>query len=221
MNDMRAVIVPKSDQINSDDLISGPITITIEKVLIAPGTEQPVSIHFEGDNGKPYKPCKSMARVMVQCWGPDASIYVGRSLTIYRDPKVIWGGMAVGGIRISHMSHIAGSQTMALTATKTSRKPFTVQPLVASKPQVTVHETDLVDKIKTGADLLIKRFEEAETLNALQVLTSDKAVIKQRDWLRANRPELAELVDDACAKAVERFTSANDEDDDFPGVVTP
>jgi hypothetical protein len=71
MNDMRAVIVPKSDQINSDDLIAGPLTITITEVSIRPGTEQPVSINFDGDGGKPYKPCKSMARVMVTCWGAD------------------------------------------------------------------------------------------------------------------------------------------------------
>ena len=129
MNDMRAVIVPKSDQLNADDLLGGPITITITRVVIKPGTEQPVSMNYEGDNGKPYKPCKSMCRVMVSLWGPDANQYVGRSMTIFSDPKVLWGGMAVGGIRISHMSHIEGSSTMALTATKGSKKPFTVQPL--------------------------------------------------------------------------------------------
>jgi hypothetical protein len=130
MNDMRSVIVPKSDQLNADELIGGPITVTIREVTIRPGTEQPVSIHFENDNGKPYKPCKSMARVMVQCWGPDASQYTGRSMTLYRDPGVKWGGMAVGGIRISHMTDIKGAQTMALTETKGSKKLFTVKPLV-------------------------------------------------------------------------------------------
>jgi hypothetical protein len=107
MNDMRAVIEPKSDQMNADDLLSGPKTITITKVDIRPGTEQPVSMWYEGDGGKPFKPCKSMARVMVHCWGPDASQYIGRSMTLYCDPKVLWGGMAVGGIRISHMTDIS------------------------------------------------------------------------------------------------------------------
>lgn len=134
MNDMRAVIVPKSDQINADDLLSGPMTITITAVTIRPGTEQPVSINFEGDGGKCYRPCKSMARVMVACWGPDANQYKGRSMTLYCDPKVKWGGMEVGGIRISHMTHINGTQTMALTATKGSKKPFTVQPLREKAP---------------------------------------------------------------------------------------
>ena len=129
MNDMTQAIVPKSDQTNADDLIAGPITIKISEVAIRGGQEQPVSIHYEGDNGKPYKPCKSMSRVLVANWGADAKQYVGRSLTLYRDPSVKWAGMDVGGIRISHMSDIEGPMTMALTATKGSRKPFTVRPL--------------------------------------------------------------------------------------------
>lgn len=134
MNDMAAAIIPKSDQLNSDDLIAGPITIKVSKVDIRGGQEQPVSIHFDGDNGKPYKPCKSMSRVLVTTWGADAKEYVGRSMTLYRDPSVKWAGMEVGGIRISHMTDIESAMTMALTATKGSRKPFTVRVLVPDAP---------------------------------------------------------------------------------------
>jgi len=132
MSSMADAIIPKSDQLNSDDLIAGPLTIKVTNVTIRGGQEQPVSIHYEGDKGKPYKSCKSMNRVLVTCWGADAKEYVGRSMTLYRDPEVKWGGMAVGGIRISHMSHIDAPITMALTATKGSRKPFTVRPLPSS-----------------------------------------------------------------------------------------
>lgn len=138
MNDMASAITPKSDQLNSDDLIAGPLTITITEVKIRGGQEQPVSIHYEGDNGKPYKSCKSMNRVLVTAWGADAKKYVGRSMTLYRDPTVKWAGMEVGGIRISHMSDIPETLTMALTATKGSRRPFTVRPLKSSPPQPTL-----------------------------------------------------------------------------------
>jgi len=136
-SNMRHVIIPKSDQINADDLLAGPMTITIRDVSIRPGTEQPVSIGFEGDGGKPWKPCKSMCRVLVAAWGPDAKQYIGRSATIYCDPKVKWGGMEVGGIRISHLSHIERETVMALTATKGKKAPFTIKPLakVAQQPQ--------------------------------------------------------------------------------------
>ena len=130
MTDMTRVIKPKSDQLNADDLIGGTMTVTVTSVDIKGGQDQPVSVRFEGDNGKPYKPCKSMCRVMVTVWGADAKQYTGRSMTLYRDPKVTWGGMEVGGIRISHMSHIDKPVTMALTASKSKRAPYTVHPLV-------------------------------------------------------------------------------------------
>lgn len=130
MTDLSSTIAPKSDQLNADDLISGPRTITVTRVSADPSSaEQPVNVFFEGDNGKPYKPCKSMRRVMVAVWGSDGSAYPGRSMTLYRDPAVTFGGMQVGGIRISHMTNIDQPMTMALTATRAKRAPFTVQPL--------------------------------------------------------------------------------------------
>lgn len=126
--DMTAFIEAKSDQINADDLISGPRTITITRVSQG-SAEQPVNVSFEGDDGKPFRPCKTVRRIMVAVWGPDAKDYVGRSMTLYRDPKVKFGGMEVGGIRVSHMSHIDDARTLALMATKGKRIPYKVLPL--------------------------------------------------------------------------------------------
>ena len=158
MSDMRETIIPKSDQLNADDLIGRELTIKITGVDIKGGQEQPVSIHFEGDGGKPYKACKSMCRVMVSAWGPDSKKYVGRSLTLYRDPKVKWGGMEVGGIRISHMSDIADDMTMALTVTRANRKPFTVRPLAQeaqapAKPAVLADVLQAIKDAKTPAKM--------------------------------------------------------------------
>jgi hypothetical protein len=136
MMDMGRTIAPKSDQLNSDDLISGPLTITVTKVAQCSGApEQPVAVSYEGDGGKPWKPCKSMRRVMVALWGVNGDTYRGRRLTLYRDPGVMFGGIAVGGIRISHMSHISEAKTLALTATRASRKPYTVKPLADEAPR--------------------------------------------------------------------------------------
>jgi hypothetical protein len=128
MSNMLATIVPKTDQLNADLLIGGPITIKIDKISIGTG-DQPVILGYEGDNGKPYKPCKSMRRVLVTVWGDDGNAYVGRSLTLYCDIKVTFGGAAVGGVRISHMSHLKEEKTILLTASKANKKPFTVKPL--------------------------------------------------------------------------------------------
>ncbi len=133
MMDISSTIVAKSDQLNADDLIDRTITIKITRVNVK-ADDQPVAISYEGDNGKPYKPGKSMRRVLAHAWGKDASVYAGRSMTLYRDPKVRFGGLDVGGIRISHMSDITGNLTMALTETRGSKKAFTVRPLKVEQP---------------------------------------------------------------------------------------
>lgn len=194
---MLATIVPKSDQLNADDLIARTMTIRVTGVAINPTSEQPVAISYEGDNGKPYKPGKSMRRVLVKAWGADASAYTGRSMTLFREDGVRFGGQEVGGIRISHMSDLDAPLTMALTDKKGSRKPFTVRQLVAGP-----------DKAAEGTKALIARIEAAETMDALEAITADQATVQRRGWLEANRPELAATVNTAISARLEALAAA-------------
>lgn len=118
VRDLRDTIVPKSDQLNSEQLLSGPITITVTDVRRGGGEEQPIIIHYEGEGGRPYKPCKSMRKVLVFAWGADGRDWIGRSMTVYNRPDVKFGGEEVGGIRISHLSHIDRDISISLTATR-------------------------------------------------------------------------------------------------------
>lgn len=129
---LSTTIVPKSDQLNADDLIAGPRTIKITAVESG-SAEQPVLIRYEGDNGRPYKPGKSMRRVLVAIWGSEGSAYVGRRLTLYCDKTITFGPDTTGGIRISHASDIAEPVEMALTVKRGKRKPFRVEPLPAER----------------------------------------------------------------------------------------
>ena len=126
--DMTESIIPRSDQINADDLIAGPITVTITDAYPG-GAEQPVDITLAETPGRAYRPSKSMRRVLVAAWGKQSSAYVGRRLTLYRNPDITFGGAKVGGIEISHMSHLDKPLTLALTRARGKRTPFTVQPL--------------------------------------------------------------------------------------------
>jgi hypothetical protein len=126
--DLTETITPRSDQLNSDDLMTGPVTVTISRVTKG-NPEQPVNVELIEYPGRPYKPSKSMRRVMVAAWGADASLYNGRRLTLYRNPDIMFGRDKVGGIEISHLSDITNPLTLALTATRGKKKPFTVQPL--------------------------------------------------------------------------------------------
>lgn len=131
MANLATTITPKSDQLNSDDLEGRSLTIVITGAKVQEGKsdEQPAALSFQGDNGKPFKPCKMMRRLIVKMWTGDTTLYIGRSMTLYRDPDVKFGKLAVGGIRISHMSHINGRQTIVLATSKAVHKEFTILPL--------------------------------------------------------------------------------------------
>lgn len=139
--DLSKSIEPKSDQQNYDDLIAGPRTVTVSEVR-AGSAEQPVEIHLVEFPGRPYKPSKSMRRVLVKAWGPDSSVYAGRRLTLVGDPSVKFGGQQVGGIKIGALSGLDGPLTVSLTATRGKRAPHTVQPLPAAPtaPAVTAEQ---------------------------------------------------------------------------------
>lgn len=126
--DLTRTIEADSTQVNADELTDIPRIVTITAVTKG-SADQPVNIELAEYPGKAYRPCKSMRRVLVQCWGPDASTYIGRRLAIYNDRSVRWGGQAVGGVRIKALSHIDKPITLALTVTRGRRAPHTVEPL--------------------------------------------------------------------------------------------
>lgn len=211
MNDpvnMAHFIEAKSDQLNSDDLMEGPRTITVTGVSANPdSSEQPVSIHFEGDNRKPFKPCKTMRRLIVGVWGADASQYVGRSMTLYRDPNVQFGGMNVGGIRISHMSDIDKPLTVALLVTRGRKKPFQVQPLKVERKTDEPGE----DKAAKWAETFKADVASASDLGSLAE-AHDKAS-KVLTKLEKDRPDLHEV----CIAALDARREELADDDVFEG----
>lgn len=79
-----------------------------------------------------WRPSKGMLDVLAKCWGADAKQWVGRRVTLYNDPEVMFGKDKVGGVRVSHLSHIDGVQTVNIRASGRGRspKPWKVQPLV-------------------------------------------------------------------------------------------
>ncbi|MGO3884717.1 MAG: hypothetical protein ACTJHU_00335 [Mycetocola sp.] len=126
--DISATTAPKSDQQNYEDYLGGPKTVTVADVR--PGTsEQPVEVHLVEFPGRPFKPSKTARRMLIAAWGKEADDYLGRRMTLYGDPTVKFGGQAVGGIRISHVSHIDKPVSIALTVTRGKRAMHTIQPL--------------------------------------------------------------------------------------------
>ncbi|HLT11559.1 MAG TPA: hypothetical protein VK028_12300 [Micromonosporaceae bacterium] len=127
--DISDTLAPTSDQLDAVDLLSGPRTFTIERVSKG-NLEQPVQIHL-AEFPRPWRPGKSMRRVLVAAWGPNAATYVGRRVTLYCDMEVKFGGDKVGGTRISHMSDLKGGKPLSvpLLISRGKSAIFTVQPL--------------------------------------------------------------------------------------------
>ena len=147
--DLTESIIPRSDQLNAEDFLTGPRTVTVTEVS-AGNAEQPVNVHVAEFPDRPFKPSKSMRRVLVAAWGKESSAYVGRRMTLYRDPTVRFGGQDVGGIRISHMSHLDKRLTLALTVTRGKRAPYIVEPL-ADQPAAPAGATEAELKALLGA----------------------------------------------------------------------
>lgn len=128
ISDLRDTIVPKSDQLNADQLLGGPITITVTDVRRGTA-DQPITIHYDGEGGRPFKPCKTVRKILVHAWGADGNAWIGRRMTLFNRPDVKWGGEEVGGIRVSHLSHIPSPMEVSLAETRSVKKKSRIEKL--------------------------------------------------------------------------------------------
>jgi len=170
MTDLSHTITPKSDQLNYDDLLTGAITVKVTRVEKADG-EQPVVVHIDGGY-QPYKPCKSMRRVLIATWGKDGDKWIGQRMTLYGDPTVKWAGQEVGGIRISHMSGIDKPRTYQLTITRGKRQQYTVKPLPVEPSQTDRCRQWLTKngiEIDAAENLIGKRLDQATTADFARI----------------------------------------------------
>ena len=128
--DLTNAIIARSDQLNADDLMGGPQTFTVADVRMG-DSEQPVSIVLaEWPPNRPFKPSKTVLRILVMAWGSDSNDWPkGARMTLFRDATVKWAGQAIGGIRVSHLSHIDKTLKVALQETKGKKVLWTVEPL--------------------------------------------------------------------------------------------
>ena len=131
---LRDTIAPKSDQLNYDDFISSG-TITVKVVGMAAGSaEQPVIVKIintaTGETMRDYKPCKTMRRLLIAAWGDKGSMWMGKEMTLFGNPKVKYGGVEVGGIEVSHVSGITSELRVKLTTSRGKKTEYIVRPMV-------------------------------------------------------------------------------------------
>jgi hypothetical protein len=158
----------KSDQLNAVDLVAGPVDVVIESISEG-AADQPWVMKIKGY--QPYKPCKSMRRVIVACWGTRPAQWVGRSIRLFCDTTAKWAGEEVGGIRISHLSHIDSTKEIQLNESRGKKKKWKIEPL-AEDTELRVQKVlaalesakcqEAVDKIMKNAKSLYEICSEGQ-----------------------------------------------------------
>lgn len=191
--DISHTLAPTSDQLDAVDLLGGPRVFTIERVSEG-STEQPVQVHL-AEFPRPWRPGKSMRRVLAAAWGTNTKTWVGKRVTLYCDPDVRFGGEAVGGTRISHMSDLPDGKPLRvpLLAGRGKSQVWTVQPLADApaprqgRPRPAAPDVDAIDDVETlramwqSADTATRKRIEARVA-ALQQQPAEPA-FDDAEWI--------------------------------------
>ena len=181
IEDLRSTTVPKSTQLNADQLVVGPMDLTITDVRIGPEEKQPIAVHYENEAGRPVLPCLTMRRVLLAAWGHDGREWIGKSLRVFHDPQVRFGGEDVGGVRISHMTDIPGRRIeLKLTATRGKKTLYVIERMEPKQSGPTVeHVLQLIALAVNNADMKAAK-AAAETLTAAADIEQALAAYKAK-----------------------------------------
>lgn len=183
----------KSDQLNATDIMGIDLVIRIRDAQLTNSKEQPLSIYFDGDNNRPWKPSKGMRRVLAAGWGADTDNLIGKSVKVYFDPSVKYAGKEVGGIRIKAMSDIDKRGIVVVEAiNRQQRVPVHVEYLDTTQPDYPADKFKaalpvMAEKMKTGAMTLqqvIAKCQQTGKLSAEQLQQLEAVapvVVEQED----------------------------------------
>jgi hypothetical protein len=137
--DIKKSLLPKVDHLTYEHVRREPLVLKVARVCHGPDKkERPVRLDFEphercvDTEGKPlhYLPCKGMRVVLADIWGLNGRVdWVGKSLELFGNPDVMYGGEKRGGIQISKMSHIDKPTTVMVKVRRGTTAPFVVEPL--------------------------------------------------------------------------------------------
>jgi hypothetical protein len=146
-----------------------------------------------------------MLRLLLAAWGDDATTWVGRRVTLYRDETIRFGPDAVGGIRVSHMSNLPGGKRFEtkVTATRGRRVTIGADPLPdvapVHQPITPDHERAIGEHMKraglTGKEVL----DTARAFAGRDLTTSRDLTAAEADGLIATLADLPAVEPDPAA----------------------
>lgn len=74
-------------------------SVTMEEVTGDSGKEMKATLHFQGDI-KPMILNKGNATTISETYGDDSDAWLGKTIEVFADPGVMFGGKKVGGLRV-------------------------------------------------------------------------------------------------------------------------
>jgi len=153
--DITDALAPTSDQLDAVELVN-PRTFTIDTgSSLGKRDGKTVAEIRLADFPRVWRPSKGMLDVLAACWGTDAKQWVGHRVTVYNDPEVMFGRDKVGGIRISHLSHIDKARSVTIRASGAGRKQsWHVEPLTESpaKPKAAASAEPTAEQVAACTD---------------------------------------------------------------------
>jgi hypothetical protein len=174
----------KSDQLNATDIMGIDLVIRIRDAQLTGSKEQPLSIYFDGDNNRPWKPSKGMRRVLAAGWGADTDNLIGKYVKLHFDSSVKYAGKEVGGIRIKAMSDIDKRGIVVVEAiNRQTRIPVNVEYLDTTQPDYPADRFEkalpvMVEKMQAGEMTLqqvIAQCQKTGKLSAEQLAALESA----------------------------------------------
>lgn len=132
VTDAREFMVIKSDQMNYEDFISGPQAFIITKLGRKMDKGEPrLMVYLSGREKTPWIPSKGMVKCLsnISGWGPNLKDWIGRSITLFGEPTVMFGGKELGGIRVSHISHIEEQYVTKISERRGVRTDYLIKPM--------------------------------------------------------------------------------------------
>lgn len=205
MTDISHTLIAKSDQLNAVDIIGTEKLLKITKVDVKQSGEQPVTVHYEGENGRPWKPALTSRRILAALWGSDSSKWIGHTVAVHCDATVVYAGEEVGGVRPHAATGIESAQVIKLKEKRGPKpKTFEIKPLRidVTKPAPTAVQfsmenyTRAIEKILAESkshDELSERFDRMADWRKQAAQTDRDTATQLRERVNARLAELADV----------------------------
>lgn len=125
---MKLIVQKNTDQLNYEDFLGGAQRIVTIKGVEKGRKEAQYDIAIEED-ARFWRPPATILKLLVLAYGDETDNWVGKRANLFGDPDVKMKGVKVGGIRVSHLSHLDKPLVESLTVTRGQSAVFTIQPL--------------------------------------------------------------------------------------------